>query len=431
MLYAICDCDNCFVSCERVFRPDLEGRPVVVLSNNDGCVVARSREAKVLGIKMGTPYYRMRAIHGEDEVTAFSSNYELYSDMTRRVMSLIRKSAPTFFRYSVDEAFCVLPPQSPDTVKQWGESLVRLIRKATGMPVSIGIAPTKTLAKAAVNFAKKYPGYKGCCVITDDIKRAKALSLTSIGDIWGIGRKLRASLEKRAIATAADFAGKSEEWVTSRYNITVQRTWRELNGHDCIPDEEMAAKKSILTSRSFESMVSDLPTLRTHVANFAARCAEKLRRQGSVTSIVGVFIVTNRFRDDLPQYGKSMDLTLATPTDSAVEIIGTAVRILEMIYRPEYQYKRAGVMMMGLHGHEGIQPDLFEYSPERAEKMHRLDVTLDSLNRIYGRDTIMSVAQYYQPDGAHMSGKSFADIMRHNNRTPNPTTRWTDIIQLK
>lgn len=431
MLYAICDCDNCFVSCERVFRPDLEGRPVVVLSNNDGCVVARSREAKALGIKMGTPLHQMRETHSEEAVTALSSNYELYADMTRRVMSLIRKNVPRFFRYSVDEAFCVLPDQDDAIVKQWGESLAALIRKATGMPVSIGVASTKTLAKTAASFAKKYPGYKGCCLITNEASRAKALSLTEIGDIWGIGRKLRVSLMKQGIATAADFARKPAEWVSSHYNIIVQRTWRELNGQDCIPDEEAAAKKSILTSRSFGTMVNDLATLRTHVANFAARCAEKLRGQGSVTSIVSVFIVTNRFREDLPQYGNSMDLPLPTPTDSAVDIIDTAVHIVDKLYLPGYLYKKAGVMMMGLQSHEGIQADLFEYSPDRAEKMHRLDMALDGLNRVYGRDTIMSAAQYYRHERSEADGKTFADIMRHDYRTLNPTTRWSDIIHLK
>ena len=285
-LYAICDCDNCFVSCERVFRPDLEGRPVVVLSNNDGCVVSRSQEAKRLGIRMGIPFYQMRAQWREDQVIAFSSNYELYADMTARVMSLIRRNAPAFFRYSIDEAFCMLPAQDAEEAKRWGEELARMVRRATGMPLSVGIAPTKTLAKVAVHFAKTYPGYKKCCVIYTDIQRQKALELTEIGDIWGIGRRLGSSLKNRGVTTALEFARKDAEWVKARYNIVVQRTWRELNGLDSIPDEEVVPKKSILTSRSFEKLVYDYPTLRTMVANFASRSAEKLRRQGSVADVV-------------------------------------------------------------------------------------------------------------------------------------------------
>lgn len=430
MLYAICDCDNCFVSCERVFRHDLNGRPVVVLSNNDGCVVSRSLEAKQLGIKMGMPYYQMKAVYSDDTVTAFSSNYELYADMTARIMSLIRKNAPAFFRYSIDEAFCVLPDQISDTSKIWGEQLVKIVKRGVGMPVSIGIARTKTLAKMAVHFAKTYPGYNGCCVINDESQRLKALSLTKIGDIWGIGRRLSVNLEKRSVTTALEFTEKQPEWIESCYNISVQRTWRELQGEDCIPNEEFAAHKSIMTSRSFESEISDLPTLRTVIANFAARGASKLRRQKSVASVIGVFVATNRYRNNAPQYGKMIDYTLSTPTDSTIDIVNAADKALHTAYRPEYSYKKAGVTIMGIHEHEGVQPDLFDYSPEHAEKMHRLDETLDSINRIHGRDTIVTGTQQYRKvEGDTLT--VYSDIMRHDRRSPNPTTRWTDIIQLK
>ena len=270
MFYAICDCDNCFVSCERVFRPDLEGRPVVVLSNNDGCVVARSREAKALGVKMGIPFYQLRQRFNERQVIAFSSNHELYSEMTGRVMSLIRKAAPTFFRYSIDEAFCVLPEMDATQMKDWGERLSAWIGRATGMPLSVGIARNKTMAKMAVHFAKKYPGYRHCCIIDTDEKRLKALALTDVCDVWGIGRRIGASLSRQGVVSALDFASKPVEWIKNRINISTQRTWRELNGEDCIPDEAMVAKKSITTSRSFARMVSDKDTLRTHIANFAA-----------------------------------------------------------------------------------------------------------------------------------------------------------------
>lgn len=431
-LYAICDCDNCFVSCERVFRPDLEGKAVVVLSNNDGCVVARSSEAKALGIRMGVPYFEMRREFDESQVVAFSSNYELYADMTARVMSLIKKAAPAFFRYSIDEAFCMLPPGEAAEAKSWGEALAKRVRKFTGMPLSIGIAPTKTLAKVAVRFAKKYRAYNRCCVISTDEQRRKALELTEVADVWGIGRRMAPRLQRERVDNALQLAEKPLEWVKARFNIVFQRTYLELRGVDCIPDEKAAPKKTILTSRSFDGLVSDLDALRTHVANFAARGAEKLRRQGSVASTVGVFIVTNRFREDLPQYGNMIDYRMANSTSSTVEIVEAAHKALDKIYRPGFQYKKAGVMMIGISDGSVRQPDLFEYSPERQERMTKLDRAIDLINRIQGRDTVTIGSQRYD-DKAHPGGKSrpFADVIRHDHRSPSPTTRWPDIIKLK
>lgn len=426
MFYAICDCDNCFVSCERVFRPDLEGKAVVVLSNNDGCVVARSREAKALGVKMGIPFYQLRQRFDESQVIAFSSNHELYTDMTARVMSLIRKVAPAFFRYSIDEAFCALPDMPYEELKSWGERLSAWISRATGMPLSIGIARNKTVAKLAVHFAKKYPGYRHCCVIDTDEKRLKALSLTDVGDVWGIGRRVGAKLSRQGVVSALDFASRPEEWIKGRLNITVERTWRELRGEDCIPDEEMSPKKSITRSRSFASMVSDLPTLRTHVANFAAKCAERLRRQQSVAGIVGVYIVTNRNREDLPQYGQMIDYRLATPTASTIDIVAGADKALRHIFREGYAYKKAGVILMGITTPEGTQPDLFEFDPAKAERRRRLDETVDRINRVEGRDTVTLGSQLYSGSAC----RSASDIMRHEHRSPRPTTCWDDIIEL-
>lgn len=426
MYYAICDCDNCFVSCERVFRPDLEGRPVVVLSNNDGCVVARSREAKALGVKMGLPYYQLRQRFSETQVIAFSCNQELYNDMTGRVMSLIRKSAPSFFRYSIDEAFCVLPDMEPEQMKDWGERLSAWIYRATGMPLSVGIARNKTIAKLAVHFAKKYPGYRHCCIIDSDEKRLKALALTDVCDIWGIGRRIGASLSRQGIVSALDFASKPAEWIQNRVNLTAQRTWRELNGEDCIHDEAMAARKSITMSRSFARTVSDREMLRTIVANFAADCAEKLRRQKSVAGIVGVYIVTNRNRPDQPQYGKMIDFRLATPSSSTIDIVTGANKALDHIYREGFAYKKAGVILMGISEPEGVQPDLFEYDPKQAERHHRLDETIDRINRTQGHDAVTLGSQSYTADHRH----AYTDVARHEHRSPSPTTRWADIIAL-
>ena len=297
--YAICDCDNCYVSCERIFRPDLEGKPVVVLSNNDGCVVARSAEAKLLGVKAGTPFYQLRQLFPNVRIEALSSNYELYGEITGRVMTIIRDMAPQCFRYSIDEAFAILDGFSVEQLKEWGEELHRRVLQSVGMPLTIGIAPTKTLAKMASHFAKKYAGYNHCCVIDTDDRRLKAAALYPIDEVWGIGRRYAARLESYGIRTAYDFAAHSRSWVRATFKtVVVERTWAELNGTDCVPDDLPAKKKSICTSRSFGGMVCDFDTLRTHVANFAARCAEKLRKQQSAASIVGVFVESNRFRPD-------------------------------------------------------------------------------------------------------------------------------------
>ena len=269
-MYGIIDCDNCYVSCERVFRPDLKRKPVVVLSNNDGCVVARSNEAKALGIKAGMPYFKMKQQFG-DRVTTFSSNYELYDELTGRVVSLIRQEAPAYFRYSIDECFVYLDGMERVDLKAWGEQLHKRIKQSVGMPVSIGLAPNKTLAKMASHFAKRYPGYRHCCMIDSDEKRGKALKLYPIDEVWGIGRRYAARLEALGIHTAYDFAQHPESWVRATFNnIVILRTWRELNGHDCVPNEEMAKKKSICTSRSFNGMITDFDDIRTHVANYAA-----------------------------------------------------------------------------------------------------------------------------------------------------------------
>ena len=240
-MYGIIDCDNCYVSCERVFRPDLEGKPVVVLSNNDGCVVARSGEAKALGIKAGTPYFKLQEQFPDEKIAVFSSNYELYAELTGRIVSIIRKEASEYFRYSIDECFVYLSGMEHIGLKQWGENLHRRILRSVGMPVSIGIAPNKTLAKMASHFAKHYPGYRHCCLMDTDEKRIKALRLFPIDEVWGIGRRYTARLKEYGVNTAYDFAVKPQGWVRTIFrNIVIERTWRELNGQDCVPDEQLA-----------------------------------------------------------------------------------------------------------------------------------------------------------------------------------------------
>ena len=433
-MYAIVDCDNCYVSCERVFRPDLNGKPVVVLSNNDGCVVARSNEAKALGIKAGMPYFKLKEQFGS-QVVVFSSNYELYGDITDRVMSLVRKAAPTFYRYSIDEGFCDLSGMENFDLKRWGEDLSAYIWKATRMPVSIGIASTKTLAKMASHYAKHYKGFNHCCFIDTDERRIKALEQYDIDEVWGIGRRYAARLQALGVKTAFDFANHPESWVRAMLNNVVAiRTWKELNGEDCIPMEDMSMKtmvrtnrQSICTSRSFPGMVTDMTALRTSISNFAARCAEKLRKQQSVAQTVSVFIDTNHFREDLPQYWNMAEERLLTPSNSTQQIVQTATRCMERVFRQGYHYKRAGVIVMGISPDNGVQTNFIDYDSERHEKMKRLDEALDKINREYGSETIvLGSQQYTKPEG---KGKAdvFKDSIKHDFRSPCYTTRWSDI----
>ena len=431
-MYGIIDCDNCYVSCERVFRPDLKDKPVVVLSNNDGCVVARSNEAKKMGIKAGTPYFQLAEQFPNQKIVVFSSNYELYGELTSRVVSIIRKEAPAYFRYSIDECFVYLDGMEKINLKAWGEELHKKIKRNVGMPVSIGLAPNKTLAKMASHFAKKYQGYRHCCMIDSDEKRIKALKLYPIDEVWGIGRRYAARLEALGVKTAYDFAEHNQTWVKATFNnIVIERTWRELNGEDCVPNEEMAKKKSICTSRSFNGMITDIDGLRTHVSNYAARCAEKLRQQGTVASIVGVFLNTNAFREDLPQYWNFQEMRLVTPSNSTITIVKAANEVLQKLYRQGYHYKKAGVIVMGIGPNSPVQQDLFDINAEQFEKMKRLDAVIDRINKVNGTETIvLGSQQYTQKDG---KGKAnvFANAIKHDFKSKNPTTRWSDIIVLK
>jgi len=481
-VYGIIDCDNCYVSCERVFRPDLNGKPVVVLSNNDGCVVARSNEAKAMGIKAGTPYFQLAQQFGlppssvatrqssnkfdsalaapsvpNQKIAVFSSNYELYGELTDRIVSIIRQEVPAYFRYSIDECFVYLPDKelstvncplgtcdaftkatgrlkelSPINYKEWGENLHKKIRQYVGMPVSIGLAPNKTLAKMASHFAKKYQGYHHCCMIDNDEKRIKALKLYTIEDVWGIGRRYAARLDAYGIKTAYDFAAHNGDWVRATFNnVVIHRTWRELNGEDCIPNEELAKKKSICTSRSFNGMIANFEDLKTHVTNYAVRCAEKLRQQNTVATSVGVFLNTNIFREDLAQYWNFQELRLVTPSNSIITIAKAASDVLQQIYREGYQYKKAGVIVRDVSPDSPIQQDLFDINAEQFQKMKRLDAVVDRINRLHGTETVVLGSQQYTKKDGRGRAEVFANAIKHDFRSKNPTTRWSDVIKLK
>ena len=474
-MYGIADLDNCYCSCEKVFRPDLEGKPIVCLSNNDGCVVARSNEAKKMGIKEGTPYFQLAQQFPGQKIAVFSSNYELYGELTGRVVSIIRQETPAYFRYSIDECFMYLDGIELDKLQTWGENLHKRVKrevglpisiglapnktlaKIVGLPISIGLAPNKTLAKIASKLAKKYAAYKHCCMIDTDYKREKALEWCPIEDVWGIGRRYAAKLQSLGCKTALDFANHHKDWVRQTFNnINIVRTWQELNGEDAVPNEELAKKKSICTSRSFNGMISDKDTLRTHIANYAARCAEKLRMQKTVATTVGVFVNTNVFREDLAQYWNFQELHLVTPTSSTIPIVQAAHDVLDRIFIQGYQYKKAGVIVMGISPDSPIQQDLFDLNAEQIQKMRRLDEVIDRINRMHGSETIVIGAQQYtQKNGKgkaaiereqsqaclgsaerkqarpKVKAEVFANAIKHDFRSKNPTTRWSDIIKLK
>lgn len=431
-MYAVVDCDNCFVSCERVFQPELLGKPVVVLSNNDGCVVARSNEAKALGIKMGVPIYQIKDLCNTHNVQIRSSNYILYADMSNRVMSILREEVGPgkMEQYSIDEAFLTLDLQFD--YKTWGESLVSKIGKWTGMPVSIGIGPTRTLAKAATWFAKKWKGYNKVCIIANDEQRQKALKILPVEEVWGIGWRGQAKCGYNGIETAWDFTEKSESWVRKNFTVTGVRTWNELRGVSSTSTVLTGDKQSICTSRSFEGMEQDLGRLEMFVSNYAAHCAQKLREQKSVCSMVTVFIQTNHFREDLPQNDSGLTVTLTTPGNSTQEIVKAALRAFRACYRKEYQYKRAGVIVSGITKQTAIQQNLFdELTPEQRKKFNKLSEVMDTINRRMGNDTIILGVQQFPKNESTGEQTNFRDLIKHEYRSKCYTTEIDELIEVK
>lgn len=377
-MYALVDCNNFFVSCERAFQPALEGRAVVVLSNNDGCVVARSNESKAMGIKMGTPYFQIRQLAESGVLVVRSSNYVLYGDLSHRVMSILRDAVPSIEVYSIDEAYLDLSGIDASQHRSLCLNLIRKVRQWTGIPVSIGIANTKTLAKVANHFAKKYPGYRGVCTIDNEEKRLKALSLTPVGDVWGIGRRVAPKLESIGIGTALDFTNMSRGWVRSKLGLGGERTWMELRGTETIPQSTEQSRQSICTSRSFAEHITDVDELRLRVADFAAVCARKLRKEHTAAASVTVFLLTDRFRADLPQYCPAMTSVLDVPSNSNQEIVGAALRCLDAAFKDGYGYKKAGVTVNDIVPEDAVQGSLFD---DRAELRGREDTLSGIIDR--------------------------------------------------
>lgn len=357
-MFALVDCNNFYCSCERVFNPALRTSPVVVLSNNDGCIIARSNEAKAMGIAMGTPFYQVKDMLERNKVAVFSSNYTLYGDMSRRVMMLLSEFAPDVSQYSIDEAFVDLSGfGSGDMLREYGMKIVRAIGKGTGIPVTMGIAPTRTLAKVASKYGKRFKGYHGVCLIDTDDKRIKALQGLDVADVWGIGRRSVSKLNYYGVHTAYDLVLRSESWVRKMLTISGVRTWRELHGESCIDIEELPQKKSICTSRSFaDEGLSELCHLEEAVANFASACSRKLKQQHSCCGAVTVFAYTSRFRTDVPRRAINHTSVMTVPTNDLRELVSTAVDALRSQWPADTcRFKKAGVIVWDICPDTAVQ----------------------------------------------------------------------------
>lgn len=411
---ALVDCNNFYVSCERVFNPRLEGRPVVVLSNNDGCVIARSNEAKALGIGMGDPFFKVRPFIERHKVAYFSSNYPLYGDMSQRVMGALSNFTPQIELYSIDEAFLNLTGAPAEGgLAEYGRRIQAAARQWTGIPVSVGIAPCKVLAKIANRLAKRTPALGGVLDLGELPDLRAVLSRVAVEDVWGIGSRLSLRLRKHGIHTAWDLSRAPDGWIGAQMGIVGLRLTRELRGIPCLPLELCPApKKGIACSRSFRSPVEDLKSMREATAAFAARAAEKLRAQNSLAKSITVFLLTNPFNPRDRQYYNSVNVPFPVPSAGGGEVIGHALRGLEAIFRPGHRYKKAGVMIPEIVPGPMYQASFFD-GLDRG-RMARLDRVVDRVNARMGAGTLRYAA----------TGIERPWSMRQAYRTPSYTTRW-------
>ena len=421
-MFALVDCNSFFCSVEKVFHPGLDGRPVCVLSSNDGCIVALTPDAKAVGLHRGDPIFKMKDIVEKHQVILFSTNMPLYAAMSRRVTSILRLSVHHVENYSIDESFCDL--------QSFGEhfDLTKLMREVrqriklwTDIPVSIGIAPSKTLAKMGSKFAKQYQGYRGVCMIDTEEKRRKALEIFALSDVWGIGRRTLEVLNYYGVHTPLQFADKKESWVRAHFHQPGVQTWMELNGIPCIDTSEVIRNQNICTSRSFGDMVSDLPSLKASVASFASSCANKLRGQQSLCQSVTVFVSSNSFRTDLPQYGNAATVLLATPTADTLEINKAAMQCLESVYLPGIMYKKSGVLLGKISPAYPAQMELFN-SPVRRMRRENLMHALDDINQRYGAKTLHLAVE----DCGHQPWH-----VKCEHRSPNYLTDINEILTIR
>lgn len=390
-MFALVDCNNFYASCERVFRPDLIGKPIVVLSNNDGCVIARSNEAKAVGVPMGAAAFEYEELFKKHKVHVYSANFPLYGDMSQRVMSILSEYSPEIEIYSIDEAFLKLEGFENYNLQSYGEEIQRKVTKWTGIPISVGIAPTKALSKVANRIAKKYPDKtKSVYIIDNEEKRIKALKWIKIEDVWGIGRQHTKRLNAINVNTAFDFTQLNDSWVKKNMAIVGLRLKHDLQGIPTLDMETIQPKKNIATTRSFEKNYTELEQLKERITTFAVSCAEKLRRQKSCCNTIMVFIHTNGHRKDLPQYSRNIVVKLPFPTNSSIELAQFACQALERIFKKGFSYKKAGVIVMDFSSENSTQLNIFENSnAKHIPLMH----AIDKINDSFGQQKIKLASQ--------------------------------------
>ncbi|MHB1099905.1 MAG: Y-family DNA polymerase [Burkholderiales bacterium] len=420
MKIALVDVNNCYVSCERVFDPSLEGKPVVVLSNNDGCVVARSSEVKALGVPMGEPWFKLKDLAKKHGIVAYSSNYALYADMSNRFMSVLSSFTPNLEIYSIDECFLDLSGFSLD-LTDYAQEIRRRVKQWVGLPVSVGIGSTKTLAKFANHVAKKRPDWNGVCDLStlSPALQDRLFSEIDVGEVWGVGRRLKASLNEIGIASVLDLKHADPVQIRKRFNVVLEKTVSELNGIACIALEETAAnRQQIMSSRSFGQPVKTLAGLSESVTLYTARAAEKLRHQNSVAGGIQVHIRTNPFKPEDPQYSQGVIVPLGVSTDDTLTLTRAALSGLKQIFKPGYAYAKAGIMLVEL-SKRGQQPvDLFT-DLDAVKRRSKLMRTMDAINSRYGRNTL----------GPGISGivQRRAWSMKRGSKSPAYTTDWNEL----
>lgn len=420
-VFALVDCNNFYASCEKLFRPDLKDTPVVVLSNNDGCVVARSREAKLLGIKMGVPVFQIKAEMQRHGILAFSSNYALYADLSSRVMRTLEEMAPRVEVYSIDEAFLDLTGiESALSLVEFGQQVRERIGHWIGITVCVGIAPTKTLAKLANHAAKKYPATQGVVDLTNPDRQRRLLALVPVDDVWGVGRRLSKRLNDLGITTALDLANASPRAIREQFSVVLERTVRELNGESCIELEEIPpTKKQIVCNRSFGVKVTQFELLREAVCEYATRATEKLRKEQQQAKVLTVFIRTSPFKDNEPQYSNSASGELLIPSCDTRDFIELANHLLKRIWKDGFRYTKAGVMLSDFYDPGMFQPGLFDDVSTRSNSQQLMSV-LDTINQS-GAGKVFFAGQGTKKDWS----------MKREYLSPAYTTRWDQLPRVK
>ncbi|MET1310113.1 translesion error-prone DNA polymerase V subunit UmuC [Vibrio parahaemolyticus] len=415
------DCNNFYASCEKLFRPDLKDTPVVVLSNNDGCVVARSREAKLLGIKMGVPVFQIKAEMQRHGILAFSSNYALYADLSSRVMRTLEEMAPRVEVYSIDEAFLDLTGiESAISLVEFGQQVRERIGHWIGITVCVGIAPTKTLAKLANHAAKKYPATQGVVDLTNPDRQRRLLALVPVDDVWGVGRRLSKRLNALGITTALDLANASPRAIRDQFSVVLERTVRELNGESCIELEEIPpTKKQIVCSRSFGAKVTHFEFLREAICEYATRATEKLRKEQQQAKVMTVFIRTSPFKDNEPQYSNSASGELLIPSCDTRDFIELANHLLKRIWKDGFRYAKAGVMLSDFYDSGMFQPGLFDDVSTRSNSQQLMSV-LDTINQS-GAGKVFFAGQGTKKDWS----------MKREHLSPAYTTHWDQLPRVK